>query len=89
MPLRLVVLNEVERANLGNQLLDTRTVEVRGRIERAKEGLYHGGAFFPIGYNYVDGRLAVNEYEALQVRKIYEWYLDGTSPEKPTSRYFD
>ena len=57
-----------------------------GRIERAKEGLYHGGAFFPIGYNYVDGRLAVNEYEALQVRKIYEWYLDGTSPEKIAER---
>ena len=57
-----------------------------GRIERAKEGLYHGGAVFPIGYNYVDGRLAVNEYEALQVRKIYEWYLDGTSPEKIAER---
>lgn len=57
-----------------------------GRIERAKEGLYHGGSFFPIGYNYVDGRLAVNDYEALQVRKIYEWYLDGTSPEKIAER---
>lgn len=57
-----------------------------GRIERAKEGLYHGGAFYPIGYDYVDGRLAVNEYEALQVRKIYEWYLDGVSPEKIAGR---
>lgn len=54
-----------------------------GRIERAKEGLFHGGAFFPIGYDYgPDGRLRVNEYEAAQVRKIYALYLDGLSPEK-------
>ena len=57
-----------------------------GKLERAKEGLYHGGAFYPIGYDYVDGRLAVNEYEAVQVRKIYEWYLDGESPEKIAER---
>ncbi len=57
-----------------------------GRIERAKEGFFHGGAFFPIGYNYVDGRLSVNEYEAVQVRKIYDWYLDGVSPEKIAER---
>lgn len=57
-----------------------------GKLERAKEGLYHGGAFYPVGYDYVDGRLAVNEYEAAQVRKIYEWYLDGESPEKIAER---
>lgn len=57
-----------------------------GRIERAKEGFFHGGAFFPIGYNYVDGRLSVNDYEAVQVRKIYDWYLDGVSPEKIAER---
>jgi len=58
-----------------------------GRLERAKEGLFHGGAFFPIGYDYgPDGRLTVNEYEAAQVRKIYEWYLDGSSPEKIAER---
>lgn len=54
-----------------------------GRVERAKEGLFHGGAFFPIGYDYgPDGRLRINEYEAAQVRKIYALYLDGNSPEK-------
>lgn len=58
-----------------------------GRLERAKEGLFHGGPYFPIGYDYgPDGRLVVNEYEAAQVRKIYEWYLDGTSPEKIAER---
>lgn len=58
-----------------------------GRIERAKEGLYHGGVYFPIGYDYgPDGRLVVNEYEAAQVRKIYEWYLGGLSPDKIAER---
>jgi site-specific DNA recombinase len=57
-----------------------------GLFARAKEGLYHGGANFPVGFDYVDGRLAINEYEALQVRKIYEWYLAGTSPEKIAER---
>ena len=58
-----------------------------GRVERAKEGLFHGGSYYPIGYDYgADGHLAVNEYEAAQVRKIYEWYLDGSSPEKIAER---
>jgi site-specific DNA recombinase len=57
-----------------------------GRIARAKDGLYHGGFYFPIGYNYVDGKLAINEYEAAQVRKIFDWYLDGMSPVKIADR---
>lgn len=60
-----------------------------GRIERAKEGLFHGGIYFPIGYDYVDGKLVVNEYEAAQVRKIYDWYLDGTAPDKIGERLRD
>ena len=50
-----------------------------GRIERAKSGLYHGGGYIPIGYNYQNGKLVINPYEAEQVRKIYEWYLAGDS----------
>ena len=50
-----------------------------GRIARAKTGLYHGGGYIPIGYNYEDGKLVVNPYEAEQVRKIFEWYLAGDS----------
>jgi site-specific DNA recombinase len=57
-----------------------------GKLARAKEGLYHGGPYAPIGYNYEGGRLLVNEYEAAQVRKIYEWYLDGMSPLKIAAR---
>ena len=50
-----------------------------GRIARAKSGLHHGGGYIPIGYNYENGKLVINPYEAEQVRKIYEWYLGGES----------
>ena len=43
-----------------------------GADARAKDGYYHGGAYAPIGYDYVEGELTINEYEALQIRKIYE-----------------
>lgn len=57
-----------------------------GRIARAKQGMYHGGGTIPIGYDYKDGKLVVNEYEAIQVRKIYEWYAEGVSPLKIMER---
>jgi site-specific DNA recombinase len=57
-----------------------------GRIARAKEGLYHGGHFHPIGYEYKDGRLVVIEYEAVQVRKVFEWYIEGMATKKIAER---
>ena len=57
-----------------------------GRVERAKTGLYHGGGYIPIGYEYEDGRLVVNPYEAEQVQKIFEWYLAGASLKEITDR---
>lgn len=50
-----------------------------GRLARAKAGLYHGGGLIPLGYDYVDGHLVINPYEAKQVQKIFEWYLSGAS----------
>lgn len=50
-----------------------------GMIQRAKEGKWCGfgykGTMF--GYDYVNGELVVNEYEAMLVKKIYELYIDG------------
>lgn len=57
-----------------------------GRIARAKSGLYHGGGYIPIGYNYEDGKLVVNPYEAEQVRNIFKWYLEGGSLKSVTDR---
>lgn len=48
-----------------------------GREARAKEGYFHGGGFIPIGYDYIDGELVINEYEAMQVREIYDLFLKG------------
>ena len=50
-----------------------------GRIGRAKNGLFHGGPTVPTGYDYVDGRLVINEYEALQVRELYTRFSKGYS----------
>ena len=50
-----------------------------GRIGRAKSGCFHGGAYAPTGYDYVDGQLIVNEYEAMQVKKLYERFSKGYS----------
>lgn len=60
-----------------------------GRVARAKTGLHHGGGNIPIGYEYEDGKLIVNPYEAEQVRKIYEWYLAGASLKGITDRLQD
>lgn len=48
-----------------------------GREGRAKEGKFHGGGHAPIGYDYVDGTLVVNEYEAMQIRELHELYQQG------------
>ncbi len=48
-----------------------------GRAARAKDGYFHGGGFAPVGYDYVDGELIVDDYEAMQVRKVHELFLQG------------
>lgn len=58
-----------------------------GRVGRAKAGLFHGGGYAPIGYDYYtkeDGGqgLVVNEYEAMQVREVYRLYLAGWAVHK-------
>lgn len=51
-----------------------------GKYARAKKGKYHGSDRVPIGYDYIDGNLIVNEFEAMQVRQIFEWYSQGIAP---------
>lgn len=49
-----------------------------GRIERAKEGLWKGGGYVPIGYTYdaAANQLLIQEYEAMQVRECYDLYVN-------------
>lgn len=48
-----------------------------GREARAKEGKYHGGSFAPVGYDYIDGNLVINDFEAMQVRECFRLYETG------------
>ena len=48
-----------------------------GRTGRAKEGKYHGGGLPPVGYDYVDGELVINQFDAMQVKEIFEMFLSG------------
>jgi len=50
-----------------------------GRIGRSKAGYFHGGGNAPTGYDYRDGLLTVNEYEAIQVRELFELFISGKS----------
>ena len=50
-----------------------------GRVGRVKKGLWHTTGKPPIGYDYVDGHLVINESEAEQVRIIYDMFLAGNS----------
>ena len=48
-----------------------------GRAARAKEGKFHGGSTPPVGYDYIDGGLVVNDFEAMQVRECFQLYETG------------
>lgn len=52
-----------------------------GMEARAKQGYYCGGKI-PIGYTYEDDELIINDYEAMQVQRVFEEYIKGTSPLK-------
>ena len=66
----LSVFAQLERENIKQRTFD-------GRKGRAKEGSWHGGGTHPIGYDYIDGELVINEKEADQVRMVYEYYSNG------------
>lgn len=53
-----------------------------GRRGRTKKGLWRAGANPPTGYDYIDGHLVIREDEAVQIRKIFELFLQGWSINK-------
>ena len=65
----LAVFAELERSKIKERMLD-------GKEGRAKEGKYRGGGYDPIGYDYdpQTEKLNINEYEAVQVREIFELF---------------
>lgn len=75
----LSVFAQMERETIAERTL-------LGRTGRAEEGLWHGGGTDPIGYDYIDGELVINETEANQIRTIYRMYADGYSVTEITRR---
>lgn len=73
----LAVFAQLER----EQIKERMTI---GREGRAKNGKYHGGFYDPVGYDYKDGELIVNDFEAMQVKTIFEMFVAGSSVYKIT-----
>ena len=63
-------------AQLEREKIKERTMT--GKDALAKEGKWHGGKWVPIGYDYTDGLLKINEYEAMQVKEIADLFLKHT-----------
>ncbi|WP_277680188.1 recombinase family protein [Gracilibacillus dipsosauri] len=69
----LSVFAQLEREQIKERVL-------MGKEARAKSGKWHGGGGvnrLAVGYDYKDGELVINEYEAECVRFIYNEYLKG------------
>jgi len=66
----LSVFAQLERENIKERCK-------MGRVERAKQGLWVGVPTPPIGYDLIDSTLIVNEYEALQVKEIFDLFING------------
>ena len=70
----LSVFAQLEREQIKERM-------IMGNEARAKEGKYCGGCS-PIGYDYIDGELKLNDFEALQVREAFELILENMSPRR-------
>lgn len=68
----LAVFAQLEREQIKERM-------IMGKDARAKQGKYHGSACCPIGYDYVDGNLIVNDFEAMQIQRIFNDYASGIS----------
>ena len=68
----LAVFAQLEKENIKMRMS-------MGKEGRAKEGLWKGGGASPIGYDYVDGHLVVNEFESFIVKEAHRLYRLGKS----------
>ncbi len=64
-------------AQLEREMIKERTSI--GKEARAKAGQFHGGGFSAIGYDYINGQLTVNEYEAEIIQSIFKHYVNGST----------
>ena len=68
----LAVFAQLEREQIKERM-------TMGREARAKQGYYTGSSeHSPIGYEYINGELMVNEYEKMLVNEVFDLFLGGT-----------
>lgn len=67
----LAVFAQLEREQIKERL-------IMGKEARVKEGKWTGG-ITPFGYDYVDGKLVINEFEAMQVKEMFSEFVSGVS----------
>ena len=77
----LSAVAEIERENIRVQTME-------GRMQKAREGKWNGG-FAPYGYALIDGKLVVNEEEAVVIRTIFDQYVNTDLGENGIAKYLE
>ena len=77
----LSAVAEIERENIRVQTME-------GRIQKAREGKWNEG-FAPYGYKLVNGKLEINEEEAVAIRTIYDQYVNTDIGSNGISKYLE
>ena len=67
----LAVFAQLERETIKERM-------IMGREARAKNGYYTASSRILTGYDYIDGLLKVNDYEAMLIKQIFEMFNGGT-----------
>ena len=77
----LSAVAEIERENIRVQTME-------GRMQKAREGKWNGG-FAPYGYSLIDGKLEVNEEEAVAIRTIFDQYVNTDLEANGIAKYLE
>ena len=77
----LSAVAEIERENIRVQTME-------GRMQKAREGKWNGG-FAPYGYSIIDGKLEVNEEEAVAIRMIFDQYVNTDLGANGIAKYLE
>ena len=77
----LSAVAEIERENIRVQTME-------GRMQKAREGKWNGG-FAPYGYALIDGKLVVNEEEAVVIRTIFDQYVNTDLGANGIAKYLE
>lgn len=75
----LSAVAEIERENIRVQTME-------GRTQKAREGKWNGG-FAPYGYSLNNGKLEINEKEAIAIRTIFDQYVNTSAGAIGVAKY--